>query len=391
MKTLKIIIFAAFLVGLNFWVWSDWKKNDIESVNSNIPPARLSVDNEATNEEKNNTDDGAQEEDLFSDWEMGDVENIDFYQLKKEYVFSGDISSSWEVEYIKDADAINIFNPQAEQEKNIDKSLIFVRSFVADDFSDPDHFDILNKEEKNLSNHKSILYEVEKKDDVDDFKNQPQWKNDKHKILLVRFWKKEPSIFFEISYSSELSDESFDSFVNSLIFYNDKISFSPPILSIDISKKPFGILVSPENSPVSPEKFSGYHTGTDFEIASEDLEKEFSVFAVCFGEVESVKKIDGYGGVMVQKCILEDEEIRVLYGHINIDKISVKEGEYLPSGKEFVILADNASELSGGERKHLHLGIFRGSKIDVRGYVQDESELSKWIDFGSIVNLNNIE
>ena len=81
----------------------------------------------------------------------------------------------------------------------------------------------------------------------------------------------------------------------------------------------------------------------------------------------------------MQKCTLNDEDIRVLYGHINIDKIFIKEGEYLPSGKEFAILADNASELSGGERKHLHLGIWKGTKIDVQGYVQNESELCERI------------
>ena len=30
-----------------------------------------------------------------------------------------------------------------------------------------------------------------------------------------------------------------------------------------ITKKPFGIKISPENSPISPERFSGYHTGID--------------------------------------------------------------------------------------------------------------------------------
>ncbi len=172
---------------------------------------------------------------------------------------------------------------------------------------------------------------------------------------------------------------------------NQNAEFSPPLLHIDVSKKPFGILVSPENSPISPERFSGYHAGTDFEIAPDDLGKDIAVFAVCSGEVESVEKINGYGGVMVQKCTLEEEEIWVLYGHINVDKISVKEGDYLPSGKEFAILADNASELSDGERKHLHLGIYNGTKIDVRGYVQNEKDLEDWIDFGTIVDLSSVE
>lgn len=33
-----------------------------------------------------------------------------------------------------------------------------------------------------------------------------------------------------------------------------------------ITKKPFGIFITPQNSPVQPERFSGFHTGTDFEI-----------------------------------------------------------------------------------------------------------------------------
>src|SRR5579863_6635904 len=32
-----------------------------------------------------------------------------------------------------------------------------------------------------------------------------------------------------------------------------------------VTKKPFGIYVTPQNSPVQPEKFTGFHTGIDFE------------------------------------------------------------------------------------------------------------------------------
>src|SRR5947209_4518700 len=32
-----------------------------------------------------------------------------------------------------------------------------------------------------------------------------------------------------------------------------------------VTKKPFGIYVNPANSPVQPERFSGYHTGADAE------------------------------------------------------------------------------------------------------------------------------
>src|SRR3989344_6907506 len=32
-----------------------------------------------------------------------------------------------------------------------------------------------------------------------------------------------------------------------------------------ITKKPFGIFITPQNSPIKPERFSGYHTGVDVE------------------------------------------------------------------------------------------------------------------------------
>ncbi|NTU99252.1 hypothetical protein HGA64_04600 [Candidatus Falkowbacteria bacterium] len=46
--------------------------------------------------------------------------------------------------------------------------------------------------------------------------------------------------------------------------------FVPPISDAlsRVTKKPFGIKVSPKNSSVSPERFTGYHTGVDFETTS---------------------------------------------------------------------------------------------------------------------------
>src|SRR3989338_610817 len=50
-----------------------------------------------------------------------------------------------------------------------------------------------------------------------------------------------------------------------------------------VTKKPFGIKISPTSSPVSPERFSGYHTGVDFEVSEEELNLNVPVFAICMG------------------------------------------------------------------------------------------------------------
>lgn len=50
-----------------------------------------------------------------------------------------------------------------------------------------------------------------------------------------------------------------------------------------ITKKPFGIFITPKNSPVQPEKFMGYHTGVDIEYG--DITGDVPVYAIANGQV----------------------------------------------------------------------------------------------------------
>ncbi|RJO61871.1 M23 family metallopeptidase [candidate division WS5 bacterium] len=147
-----------------------------------------------------------------------------------------------------------------------------------------------------------------------------------------------------------------------------------------ITKKPFGIYITPQNSPVSGERFTGYHTGTDFEIMPDETDKDVPIYALCTGKIRSKEIISGYGGVILQDCVINEEPVTVLYGHLDIGQAKVKAGEEIKSGERLAPLAPQGSELSGGERKHLHLGIYKGANIDYRGYVQNENELEAWID-----------
>jgi len=158
--------------------------------------------------------------------------------------------------------------------------------------------------------------------------------------------------------------------------------FQPPLdrAGERVTKKPFGIFITPQNSPVQPERFSGYHTGTDFEIFPEELEADVPVKAVCGGKLLSVRTAGGYGGIAVQNCELDNEPISVLYGHLNIASVKFKVGEEIKAGDTLASLGTAYSAQTGGERKHLHLGIHKGSAIDTRGYVSSESELSAWLD-----------
>lgn len=147
-----------------------------------------------------------------------------------------------------------------------------------------------------------------------------------------------------------------------------------------VSKKPFGIFITPANSPVQPEKFSGYHTGTDFEIFPEELEMDVEVKAVCSGKLLVKRNASGYGGVVVQSCDLEGESITVIYGHLRLNSIKVSIGDNISVGEPLGLLGKAYSAENSGERKHLHLGMHKGSEINILGYVSEQSALSSWLN-----------
>lgn len=148
-----------------------------------------------------------------------------------------------------------------------------------------------------------------------------------------------------------------------------------------ITKKPFGIYITPSNSPISPERFSGYHTGIDYEIFENETNTNVSVYAICGGKILQKKNVSGYGGVVVQEGELEGQSVIVIYGHLKLSSVKKQAGDSLSAGDQLTFLGKAFSSETGGERKHLHLAIHKGAKIDLRGYVQSKSQLEDWIDF----------
>lgn len=161
-----------------------------------------------------------------------------------------------------------------------------------------------------------------------------------------------------------------------------------PIDRIDerISKKKFGQYVDPQNSPVQPEKFRGFHTGVDLEVFPDEIMMPVTVKAVCSGRILVKEKVTGYGGVVVTSCRENNELVTVLYGHLKLDSINFKEWDQVTAGQEIGQLGAEFSDDTDGERKHLHLSVHRGEEINYLGYVQDEGELSAWIDPVIIIN-----
>ena len=147
-----------------------------------------------------------------------------------------------------------------------------------------------------------------------------------------------------------------------------------------VTKKPFGIYITPKTSPVQPEKFSGYHTGADFEVFDNEKNVDVPIFAICTGKLAMKKYASGYGGVAVQECTTNNNPVTIVYGHLRLSSVKPSAGDNIKAGEQIAVLGTGYSNETDGERKHLHLGIHKGSSTNILGYVQKQSDLSQWID-----------
>lgn len=126
--------------------------------------------------------------------------------------------------------------------------------------------------------------------------------------------------------------------------------------------------------------FHGFHTADDLEAFPEELDREVPVFAIADGTVRQVGAVNGYGGLVVIKHVLNGKPMTVYYGHIDLGQTKVEEGDTVTAGKLITFLGDHCSSETSFERKHLHFGIHNDPDIDVRGYVLTQEDLRAWLN-----------
>ncbi len=148
-------------------------------------------------------------------------------------------------------------------------------------------------------------------------------------------------------------------------------------------KLTFGLFVTPDpnQNPINPpERFTGYHSALDLEILPDEHDQEVPVSAACDGTILQAGPVEGYGGLIVQSCRVQDQDVTVLYGHLDYNQFRKQAGETVKRGEEIGMLGDEESPESGLTRKHLHFGVHKGTEIEVLGYVQTEAELGQFLD-----------
>ena len=150
-----------------------------------------------------------------------------------------------------------------------------------------------------------------------------------------------------------------------------------------VTQKPFGIYITPQSSPVQPERFSGYHTGADAEY--QDVSSNIPVYAVADGTIVLSRTASGYGGVFMIEIELNGIKHNVLYGHIRPSTLPTVD-QNVTRGQQIALLGTGFSSETDGERQHLHFAILSDNSLNIKGYVSTKADLSGWIDPLSFFN-----
>lgn len=147
-----------------------------------------------------------------------------------------------------------------------------------------------------------------------------------------------------------------------------------------VTKKPFGIYITAATSPVSPERFHGYHSGADAEATTAEAKTNVDVVAVADGQVVYSGSLSGYGGIVIIAHTVNGEKVLALYGHLRLSSLTVKKNDLVTKGDRLAYLGTGYTAETDNERKHLHFAVIKGWTITYNGYVQTQKELDAWHD-----------
>lgn len=179
--------------------------------------------------------------------------------------------------------------------------------------------------------------------------------------------------------ASRFDNETVNSTANSTATQPTETIIGNPVddFKTRITKKFFGTYVTPQNSPIQPERFTGYHTAVDVEFT--DTKNDIPVFALADGTVVLSQSANGYGGVFVIQFNYRGDIFTAIYGHIRPSTLPSLNSQ-VKKGQQIAVLGSGDTNETDFERHHLHFGIHKGKSIDIKGYVQNKNDLGAWVD-----------
>lgn len=140
-----------------------------------------------------------------------DIKNAD-----PAFTFTANIPTKWQVEAVPAIQALNVYDPIAAGTSNLEKSQIFIRFFKANDFLTLSTVNIYAEKDLKFNNRPAVEYDIEKKEGIAAFPNQPAWRSERHFVTDIRATDTSPFVFYVIAKRPELDQRVYKDFLQSL-------------------------------------------------------------------------------------------------------------------------------------------------------------------------------
>ncbi len=127
------------------------------------------------------------------------------------------------------------------------------------------------------------------------------------------------------------------------------------------------------------EPVEGYHTGDDVEV-NQSQKDDIPIASVADGEIIYKKWTANYGGLVVIKHLIDQNELKIFYGHLRLASISKNVGDKVTKGEIIGMLGADRSYDTDNQRRHLHFGIYQGSDINLSVAVSKPEQLVNWLN-----------
>lgn len=115
-----------------------------------------------------------------------DWQTLDLKTINESFRLTLRAPSDWQAAYNEGSQAIVIYDPALPGEQPLQKAMLFLRYFDANDFQTLSTVTIHERFVRKLADHDAVDYLIEKKSWATNFPSQPDWRNLKHWVTDVR-------------------------------------------------------------------------------------------------------------------------------------------------------------------------------------------------------------
>ncbi|PJA45530.1 hypothetical protein CO174_02770 [Candidatus Uhrbacteria bacterium CG_4_9_14_3_um_filter_50_9] len=159
---------------------------------------------------------------FFLEQGLDPTQTARFYNSDKDlggdiYQVSFEIPDGWELEYIPSLEALNLFTLKGDGTAR-ERSQVLIRYFDASSFLTLSTVEIFSTEDLfvGMEGYTARRYDIEKKEGVTDFADQPLWRNERHLVTDVR-GEEGYTRYFVVAANPELDPSVYEDLLASMI------------------------------------------------------------------------------------------------------------------------------------------------------------------------------